>query len=444
MGMARNRSLRDALLILVGAFSMHITTSFFGVFQPELFTGDIIVSTQVSHHDLLQDPISQDPLQENFSKDVSVLEPSTGADVAFDFPETTIQAHAPGWTVFRNLYMSNGTIYIVTSNPVLEFPDIKMMTSTGLPAENTPENIAARMPTSADMDFITPEQAAERWGVPQIAARVQPARNRIYSVLGSTFLFNDPSQFLDHYYHFCAELLLGAWAMWQGAHSAQVDPARADLTSAPAVSRAIFPHADANGWRDRPGFNSYFLRAAFPSLTVEVAEDWRDRVIASSGDGEHARAWHFEKVLFTDRSAAFRGIVCGTQVHRTAGESYHHMRNLGQLAKWWWEPVRRAVLRFADIDDRTIEIGVHAKKPPRSTDVTTIPGTDVPIIVTYISRQGVRRHLINEDHERLVQELTELCRSKGWELNVVQAERLTKEEQLELVAKTTVSRASIS
>ena len=67
-----------------------------------------------------------------------------------------------------------------------------------------------------------------------------------------------------------------------------------------------------------------------------------------------------------------------------------------------------------------------------------MPGTDLPVVITYISRQGVRRHLVEEDHERLVQELTELCSKKGWKLYVVQAERLTKEEQLELAAKSTV------
>ena len=39
-----------------------------------------------------------------------------------------------------------------------------MMTSTGLYAENNPENIALREPTKENMDFLTPEQAEQRWG----------------------------------------------------------------------------------------------------------------------------------------------------------------------------------------------------------------------------------------------------------------------------------------
>lgn len=433
--MARTRTLRDAVLVLVGAFCMHIATSFFGIFQPELFSGDIIVNTQVNHHDTSPQSPIVDHHADAPPQVISTVEPPT-VDVAFDFPETTIEAHAPGWTVFRDLYMANGTLFVVSSHSASEFPEIMFMASTGLPAENTPENIAARMPTEKELAFITPTQARKQWGAQLSPTNPISQRNRVYSVQGNTFLFNDPQQFLDHYYHFCAELLLGAWAMWQGAHSARVDPAHADNFASPSVTRAIFAHADATGWRDRPGFNSYFLRAVFPSLTVEVQADWQDRIAATAAGGEHARAWHFDKVLLTDRSAAFRGVICGTQVHRTAGEAFHYMRNLGQLSKWWWEPVRRAVLRFADVGDEVLDIGVRAAE--RAERGVTVPGPDEKIVITYINRQGVRRHLIDEDHDRLVEELEKLCNSKGWEFNNAKAELMTKEQQLELVARTTV------
>ena len=84
-------------------------------------------------------------------------------DTAYTIPETKILSHAPGWTLFSNLYMSNGTVYIVTSRPN-SIPDIVMMTSTGLPAENNAENIAARIPTADDMSIITPDEAKDMWG----------------------------------------------------------------------------------------------------------------------------------------------------------------------------------------------------------------------------------------------------------------------------------------
>ena len=472
MAITRTRTLRDAVLILVGATCMHLASSFLGTVTDH-FSGDIIVNTHFNSPEALSGQLADagdlspaalkanvDDLSHNhdhlYLQDPPLLPPvptHTRPDVSYDFPETTLDSHVPGWSMFSNLYMSNGTLYIVTNSPPSSFPDIKFITSTGLVALNTPENIAARMPTSANMDFITPEQARDRWGP------LEPdAKNRVWSVEGNTFLFNDPSQFLDHYYHFCAELLFGAWAFWSGAHNAHVDPASAHLTTAPQVDRAIFAHADAKGWRDKPGFNSYFLRAAFPSLTVEVQSDWEDRIASTAGTGWRARAWHFDKVMFSDRSAAFRGEVCGAQVHRTAGESVHHMYRIGNLTKLWWEPVRRGVLRFAGVDDETLDIGVRVEEGALSRVKKPLAGLvgaggvgvggkgsggevakRQDIVVTYISRQGARRHLIEEHHDALASALEEMCNAHGWELNIVMAERLTKDEQAELMARTTVS-----
>ena len=97
-------------------------------------------------------------------------------------PETSLIAHAPGWTLFHHLYMSNGTFFILSSEPQSSFPEIRMMISTGLPAENTPENIAQREPTSQDMQFITPDEAQRRWG----GNITHGERNRILTVEGNT------------------------------------------------------------------------------------------------------------------------------------------------------------------------------------------------------------------------------------------------------------------
>jgi hypothetical protein len=95
------------------------------------------------------------------------------ADAPLSLPETSLVAHAPGWTIFENLYMFNGTLFILTDTPNL-FPDRFYVTSTGLKAENTPENIASRIPTEKEMDFVTSARAKERWD------------NRVWSVDGLT------------------------------------------------------------------------------------------------------------------------------------------------------------------------------------------------------------------------------------------------------------------
>ena len=46
-------------------------------------------------------------------------------------PSTTIIGTAPGWTLFDNLYMSNGALLVISEEPPSSFPDPLMMTSTG-------------------------------------------------------------------------------------------------------------------------------------------------------------------------------------------------------------------------------------------------------------------------------------------------------------------------
>ncbi|TFK75344.1 hypothetical protein BDN72DRAFT_874573 [Pluteus cervinus] len=384
-----------------------------------------------------------------------------------DIPETSIVAHAPGWTLFRNLYMSNGTLFLLTSDSSLaDFPEIRMMTSTGLEAQNTPENIAAREPTKENMDFISPADARARWG----GDYTKGERNRVWTVEGNTLLFNDPPQFLNHYYHFVAELLLGTWAFIYGAFH----PATGLMSSSssppsisaafnqpsfnvqdnatyqpPPFTRAIFIHSDTHGWRDSPGFNAYFLRAVFPALTVEVQRDWEDRVMATvpdkSGDRSTLtadRAWHFPIALLTDRSAAHRGVVCGSQTQRTAAEAWHYMVDNGGVDRVgaWWGNIREAIWRFASATPIAQAPLKHASDGKFMDLQLADPGETV---ITYISRQSSRRRLIQEDHEGLVTALEELVNrkrqeGKHWELNIVQAERMTKDEQVRVMSKSTI------
>ncbi|TFY58957.1 hypothetical protein EVG20_g7963, partial [Dentipellis fragilis] len=226
----------------------------------------------------------------------------------------------------------------------------------------------------------------------------------------------------------------------------------------PSFDRAIFAHSAGEEWRDSPGFNTYFLRAAFPSIAVESRQDWQDRIAATysapstAAPGKRtgkSKAWWFDTVMLTDRSAAHRGEECGPRTQRTASEAMLVVNRT--LGKAWWEPVRRAVLRFAGVPQSTIALGLPA--PASELDPehamfgkglqmndhkwAELEGWSGQIVVTYINRQGVRRHLVEEDHDRLVASLEELCSRRGWELNVVKAERLSKEEQLAVVSRTT-------
>ena len=243
---------------------------------------------------------------------------------------------------------------------------------------------------------------------------------------------------LAHYYHFCAELLIGTWAFWHGTYRGASPNA-----PIPAVKRAIFAHAEAEEWRDGPGMNFFFLRSAWPSLTVETRPDWLDRVSTTAlhAGSSGGRSWWFDTVLLADRSAAFRGPECGERTQRTAAEAVkgvvERAGRTGFLERGWWDAVRGNVLRFVGLPERTIEIGTRAYK--RASRGSPRTGGVEEVVITYISRQGVRRHLVPDDHAGLVRALTELCDRRNWRLNVVAMERLTKEEQLALAAETTVS-----
>jgi len=306
---------------------------------------------------------------------------------------------------------------------------------------------------------VAPIEARRMWG----GELDRGEGNRVWSVEGNTFLFNDPNQFINHYYHFAAELLLGTWAFWRGAFTPAfsspdptVLPPRPDVVTtaiiplkepvpAPDVNRLIFANLHPEQWRDGPGFNAYFLRAAFPSVNVETKFDWDDRVTATSApvDGTLNRAWHFSTLLLADRSSAFRGPNCGGRTQRTVSEAVEKMRGEGRLPVNWWEDVRQNVSKFAGAEVPLVD--------PNGLETAKVLDMPKKIVITYISRQDVRRRLIHEDHELLVKSLQELVqrknadwlmlgrsKAKEWELNVVKAEQLTKDEQVKLAARSSV------
>lgn len=433
---------------------MHLFTVFFPQDRPP---AEIVIDT-AREPVFPPDPPPPEPpryqtrtttLVEKATATVTVIpQPSAGPasfspiDLALELPETSLIAHAPGWTLFKNLYMSNGT-FIIVSNTPSDFPEQRLMVSTPLAAENTPENIAMREPTRYSMAYLTTVEAHRRWGDDVRNGR----NNRVLSVEGNTVLVNEPKQFLRHFYHLVAELFFGVQAFWHGAFSeSSTDIDREYMLSPhpppPPIHRVIFARSNADGWRDNPGFNAYFMRAAFPATTIEVQEDWEDRVtITSSGD----RAWHFPLILLTDRSASHRGVICGSQTQRIAAEAVEEMRKKNKLVGvrvgGWWEPIRSAVLRFAGAE----------LNAPDNTDQVVLksdfgqgdPKLPMPskIVITYISRQSAgNRKLTPESHTGLVAALRGLVKRKGaaWELNVMEAEKMTKDEQLRTIARTTI------
>lgn len=60
-----------------------------------------------------------------------------------------------------------------------DWPELRLMTSTGLPSLDEPGNIEAREPIGNEIIFMTPAEAHELWG------------NNVERMRGMTWLWND-------------------------------------------------------------------------------------------------------------------------------------------------------------------------------------------------------------------------------------------------------------
>jgi hypothetical protein len=335
------------------------------------------------------------------------------------------------------VYLFNGTWYIVTDHPS-SIPFLRHMVSTGAEIWNDEESIRRREPTEKDMRIIFPSEAKRLWG------------NSASRVSGVTLLVNDPPQFLDHYYHYAAELLFGLWRTYSS-----LDPSinAAGQTQLPSPSRMMMPHVSAGKWNDYAKMNSFISRAIFPSMSYEYQSDFLDRV-------DTRRAYLYDQIVFADRAAAFRGPEFA-RTWRTASEAV----TLGG-SRYWWSPVRRNLLEFVGSGDSQVgeydagseesddELGILAAddKQDEPQFVRRRRLSDEPVfdrdlknnqrknsgkkraddkalmprrehspgnpVITYVSRQDWgRRMLIKKDHEELVKELQALEKKYGWEVS---------------------------
>ncbi|KAF8967090.1 hypothetical protein BDZ97DRAFT_1656921 [Flammula alnicola] len=307
-------------------------------------------------------------------------------------PETTVVSHVPGWTIFDKLYLLKGVVYIVSDHPST-VPDVQFMYSKGVNISEGKEAEDSRLPTKDEIQVISSKQARKLFGT---GARI---------IDGVSLLVNDPPQYITHYYHWSAELWFGFWRTY-----ASLDPSISAQgnTTLPPARRIIFNHLDNYHWRDYASMNQWVVRSSFPSVTMEFRDDWFDRA-------EMGRPFVFERVLVADRSAAMLSYNYA-RYQRTAGSA---MALPGSMN--WWRPIRNNVVEFAGVKP---EVG---------------GGTTSKAVITYISRQKWgRRMLIPEHHDKLVAALYKLRDEHGYEVNVVNAESMSRLEQIRLAARTTI------
>jgi hypothetical protein len=203
---------------------------------------------------------------------------------------------------------------------------------------------------------------------------------------------------------FYLELLFGLWRTYSSLDQGIGINGRTIL---PAPRRMIFPHIDLGQWRDYAALNQYIVRALFPSLVLEFKDAWEER--ASIRD----RVYVYDRVVFSDRVAAMHGEKF-RQTDRIASEAFQI-----RASPHWWTPIRLPILEYSKV---------------RKSDIM-----DPKPVVTYVSRQlWGRRMLRQEDHNRLVSKLAKLHHRFGIEVNIVELDKMPRNEQIRLAARTTV------
>ncbi|KAF5383003.1 hypothetical protein D9615_004886 [Tricholomella constricta] len=318
-----------------------------------------------------------------------------------DTTPTTIETTIPGgevvygFSLLDQLYLRKGTFYIVTSDKAA-FPLKRHIIAR-------PLDIGAGNdldPTDKELQFITPAEANEVLGA------------RALLVDGFSLIPYDTEQFMNHFYHWWGEILFGAWRVY----SASMTISEADSVP-PFPSRILLPHIFGNEWRDRPGVNAGLVRTAFPSINIEKSDYWDDLALLD-------KTFVFKRAMIICRAAA--------HTHKFS-QSWHKMISSTMtvnVSDAFWEPIRRTTVEHVlgylpQVNNRGVVVS-----PPSA--VSEMP------FVTYIVRQGGSRRLAEADHNGLVKALKELEWSGICQVHVVQMEKMSLEQQVEVIARSTV------
>lgn len=220
-------------------------------------------------------------------------------------------------------------------------------------------------------------------------------------------------------------------------------------TSGASLAMTSRARARTDPRRDRPKFNPTILFSLFPSISMLYPEDWAD--LKNHTTSFEPRAFLLERALLADRSAAFYG-EWTAPTSRTVASALH----VGTVSRWWWEPIRRQILRYAgvseDVLDRSLEgygavdvlslngrlQAYHDYGAPVGDYTPVAKAGSYTPLVTYISRQKSRRRLTPDSHNDLLRHMEQRALVAGFEFLVVEAEKLTHEEQFALAGRTTV------
>ncbi|KAF9496982.1 hypothetical protein BDN71DRAFT_1494937 [Pleurotus eryngii] len=320
--------------------------------------------------------------------------------------ETKFIRGRPGFMMFQNLYLHNGTFYAITSHP-----------------ESIPESsrVLCGPPVPKEKWVDHPPATAQRWQVLTPAEAEQVLGKRLAGVLaGTTFLFNDgPGKegFLGHYFHFVAEAFAGAWRVYTSSPLSLLRNTAADIVF---PSRVMLPRGD--DWRDiRANLNTWFLNTILPNTAVEDIYQWEDRAKSNS---VHV----FSEIIIVDRWTAHRVPESEAQVWNKMTADI-----MASPAPFdWWSPLRHSLMQRIGIEG-------NARNRPVITYIDRCVALPLVDIGTSPSiRQATGRKLVKEDHDTFVKALAQFGEDHDVEINSVQMEYLSKAEQFDIGTRTDI------
>ncbi|KXN82749.1 hypothetical protein AN958_02188 [Leucoagaricus sp. SymC.cos] len=329
--------------------------------------------------------------------------------------ETTIPNGAAihGFSVFDNLVMCNGIFYIVTNNQSI-FPSKDHIIRPPPPTHRG--KFGSQDPNPEDIQFIIPDELAPLLG--DSAMRFE----------GFSWINYDVSLFMNHYYHWWGEVILGGWRTYSliGLDAdGTFHPERLRLPD-----RMLFPLVEEGKWRDKAGVDGPLMHAAFPRASFDERDHWLDLIKLNL-------TFVFERALIVNREAAhshpFGGrwfkMIAGTQELKVAE---FDPASSSPSHEGFWSPLRKSLTHnllgylpmFASLTDRAVisPASVRSKKP----------------VVTYINRQGTNRRLTDESHQSLVDALRELEKEGVCEVQIVRFENVPLKEQVRLAARSSI------
>jgi len=282
-----------------------------------------------------------------------------------NIPQTQLLKHVPGYTIIDNLFIFNGSVYLVTDKEHLLPPMSSILASKGpgfrgctvLSLEKAREVLGSYGSTIRDVSWLS--------------ADTKPNNSTLFA-LWRTYSSLDPS--IDSV-----------------GRTNLTPPHRLIFPNTPAFTdskpTSKKEHAKRRSRVDT-GFHPYLAKAAFPQLSLQYFEDWNDYQ-------KMEVPFVFERIVIADRSATEGAIVKGQPI-------YSPPFGLEGGSSHWWEPVRMTLATYL----REHEIKPDARK-----------------VVTYIHTQESQgAKLSTEDHESITRALEKMGRTYGYEVHVVSSQ----------------------